>query len=87
MIDIFKEIEDDAPSYMSVYLTGEGVASMRGAKKYLSEQLGKNIEIITPKLPGFVKPEDSSKAVALGYGGQSVEIRFRSVYKKVIQRR
>lgn len=63
--DIFKEIEDDAPSYMSVYLTGEGVASMRGAKKYLSEQLGKNIEIITPKLPGFVKPEDSSKASLL----------------------
>lgn len=39
--DIFKEIEEDAPSYVPVYLTGEGVASMRGAKKYLSEQLGK----------------------------------------------
>ena len=63
--DIFKEIEEDAPSYMPVYLTGEGVASMRGAKKYLSEQLGKNIEIVTPKLPGFVKPDDCSKASLL----------------------
>lgn len=63
--DIFKEIEEDAPSYMPVYLTGEGIASMRGAKKYLSEQLGKNIEIITPKIPNFVKPDDCSKASLL----------------------
>ncbi|MBQ3754911.1 MAG: pilus assembly protein PilM, partial [Clostridia bacterium] len=63
--DILKEIEADVPGYMEVYLTGEGIASIRGAKKYLSEQLGKNIEIITPKLPGFIKPEDSSKASVL----------------------
>ncbi len=65
LADVFKEIEEDAPSYMPVYLTGEGIASMRGAKKYLSEQLGKNIEIITPKIPGFVKPDDCSKASLL----------------------
>ncbi len=49
------------PSYMPVYLTGEGIASMRGAIKYLSEKVGKELEIVMPKLPGFVKPEDSSK--------------------------
>lgn len=59
--EILKETENDAPAYMPVYLTGEGISSIRGAKKYLSEQLGKNIETVTPKLPGFVKPSDSSK--------------------------
>ena len=81
--DIFKEIEDDAPSYMSVYLTGEGVASMRGAKKYLSEQLGKNIEIITPKLPGFVKPEDSSKASLLVMADNLSKFDFGAFIKKL----
>ncbi len=56
---------DDLPPYAAIYLTGEGIASMRGAKKYLGELLGRNIELITSKLPGFVKPEDSSKASLL----------------------
>lgn len=59
--NVFKELEDFLPSNMKIYLTGDGIAPIRGAKKYLSEQLGKNIEIVTPKLPGFVKAEDSSK--------------------------
>jgi len=63
--DIFKSFGDKTPSYLPVYLTGDGIASMRGAKKYLNEQLGKNIEIITPKLPGFVKPDYSSKIALL----------------------
>ncbi len=64
--DIIAEILDDVElSYLPIYLTGEGIAPMRGAKKYLSEQLGKNIEIVTPKLPGFVKPDDSSKTSLL----------------------
>ncbi|MEG2451145.1 MAG: cell division FtsA domain-containing protein, partial [Clostridia bacterium] len=59
--DVLKELPQDIPSYMSIYLTGEGVASMRGVKKYMSSLLGKNVEILTPKLPMFVKPKDSSK--------------------------
>ena len=81
--DILKDIEEDAPSYMSVYLTGEGVASMRGAKKYLSEQLGKNIEIITPKLPGFVKPQDSSKASLLVMADNLSRFDFGAFIKKL----
>lgn len=81
--DIFKEIEDDAPSYMPVYLTGEGVASMRGAKKYLSEQLGKNIEIVTPKLPGFVKPDDCSKASLLVMADNLSKFNFGAFIKKL----
>ncbi len=81
--EIFKDIEEDAPSYMPVYLTGEGIASMRGAKKYLSEQLGKNIEIITPKIPGFVKPDDSSKASLLLMADGICKFDFGTFIKKV----
>ena len=81
--DIFKEIEEDAPSYVPVYLTGEGVASMRGAKKYLSEQLGKNIEVITPKLPGFVKPDDCSKASLLVMADNLSKFNFGEFIKKI----
>lgn len=81
--DIFKEIEEDAPSYVPVYLTGEGVASMRGAKKYLSEQLGKNIEVVTPKLPGFVKPDDCSKASLLIMADNLSKFNFGAFIKKI----
>lgn len=81
--DILKEIETDVPGYMEVYLTGEGIASIRGAKKYLSEQLGKNIEIITPKLPGFIKPEDSSKASVLLMADTLSKSSFGEVIKKI----
>ena len=81
--DIFKEIENDVPGYMEIYLTGEGIASIRGAKKYLSEQLGKNIEIITPKLPGFIKPEDSSKASLLLMADTLSKSGFGETIKKI----
>lgn len=63
--DIIKKVIDasgiDFPSYAPVYLTGEGIASIRGAKKYLGNELGMNVEIITPKVPGYVKPGNASK--------------------------
>ncbi len=62
---IFKEVEDFAPSYMPIYLTGEGIAPMRGAKRYLSDKISRKVEILTPKLPGYVKPEESSKAALI----------------------
>ncbi|MBQ9276231.1 MAG: hypothetical protein IJ226_01395 [Clostridia bacterium] len=85
--DIFAEIlqdyENDVPGYMEIYLTGEGIAKIRGAKKYLSELLGKNIEIITPKLPGFVKPEDASKASVLLVADSLGTVSFGEVIKKI----
>lgn len=81
--EILHDIENDVPGYMDIYLTGVGIASIRGAKKYLSEQLGKNIEIITPKLPGFVKPEDSSKASVLLMADTLGTESFGEVIKKI----
>jgi len=62
--EIFKEIFDGfdgLQSYTPIYLTGEGIANVRGAKKFLSEKLERNIEILMPTLPGFVNPESSSE--------------------------
>ena len=54
----------DIPGYAPVWLTGGGIDTMRGARAYLSEKLGRNVEICAPKLPGFDRTEDSS-AVSL----------------------
>lgn len=81
--DILRSIEDYAPAYMPIYLTGEGIASIRGAKKYLSEQLGKNIEILTPRLPGFIKPSDSSKASLLIVAESLPKIVLADVIKRL----
>lgn len=63
--NILDGFASDAPSYLPVYLTGEGIATMRGARKYLAEKIGRNIEIVTPKLPGYVNAEQSSKIALL----------------------
>ena len=68
-LDLFAEIIYDIidqsgvklPPYAPVYLTGEGVASIRGVKKYLGSTLGMNVDIVMPKLPGYAKPCNSSK--------------------------
>lgn len=75
--------EATLPPYSAIYLTGEGICSMRGAKKYLSELLGRNIEVITSKLPGFVKPEDSSKAALLVMADSLSKTSVASFFKRI----
>ena len=50
----------DTPTYLPVYLTGEGFASIRGARTVIAEKLGRTVEICAPKVPGFTRPDDSS---------------------------
>lgn len=61
--DLIKTVLDglESPSYVPVYLTGEGICAIRGAKKFLSEQLNRNVEICAPRVPGYSRPDDSSK--------------------------
>ena len=58
---ILEESNVKLPPYAPLYLTGEGVASIRGVKKYLSSTLGMNVDIVMPKLPGYAKPCNSTK--------------------------
>jgi len=43
-----------------LYLTGLGVSYIRGAKEFLAEKTGKNIEIVAPVAPGYNRPCRSS---------------------------
>ncbi len=73
----------DIPPYAAIYLTGDGIGAMRGAKKYLGELLGRNIELITSKLPGFVKPDDSSKASLLVMADTLSKVTVASIFKRI----
>ncbi len=53
------------PLRSTVYLTGDGITSIRGADKYISEQTGRPIEICAPRLAGFTRPADSSEAALI----------------------
>lgn len=85
--DIIKEViyasGIDFPSYAPVYLTGEGIASIRGAKKYLGNELGMNVEIITPKFPGYVKPSAASKISLLQVAESLSKHSFDSFIKRL----
>ena len=63
--DILEQSNIKLSPYAPIYLTGEGIASIRGVKKYLSTTLGINVDIVMPKLPGYAKPCNSSKIALL----------------------
>lgn len=44
----------------TVYITGEGVKVVRGTAEHLSNRLVKNVEIISPAVPYYDKPQFSS---------------------------
>lgn len=50
----------DYPDYIPYSLTGGGVSFIRGAKDLLSQQLGRNVEIVAPALPQVNRPNLSS---------------------------
>ncbi len=61
--EISKCIENGASGYkgtLNVYITGGGIAYIRGAKEYLSNRLGVIVKTIAPKLPLMDKPVNSS---------------------------
>jgi len=82
--DVIKDYESKFVPNIPVYLTGDGIASIRGAKKYIADSIGKNIEIVTPKIPGFVKPEDSSKISLLMMAESLPKYNFIKAFKSMI---
>lgn len=84
--ELIKTVLDglDSPTYVPVYLTGEGVASIRGAKKFLSEQLNRSVEVCAPRLPGFSKPSDSSKISLLTVAETLSKFNFGEYIKRVL---
>ncbi|MBO4695155.1 MAG: hypothetical protein J5656_04455 [Clostridia bacterium] len=85
--DIIKQVlsqaKYDTPAYAPIYLTGEGISHIRGAKKYLSEQLVRNIEIVSPKLPGYVKASQASKTSLLMVAESLAKFSFKDFIKRL----
>lgn len=50
----------DFPDHIPYYLTGGGLAYLKGGRDYLSKMLGKTVEIIAPSLPQLNRPHLSS---------------------------
>lgn len=46
--------------YKPVYLTGDGVTFIRGAREHISGRLNKVVEVLSPNLPYYNKPSQSS---------------------------
>lgn len=55
-----KMCEYEYPDYIPYHLTGGGLSYLKGARDYLSKQLGKPVELIAPALPQFNRPHLSS---------------------------
>ncbi|MBO5395126.1 MAG: hypothetical protein J6A28_04440 [Clostridia bacterium] len=51
---------DQHLAYLPIYLTGAGVAKLKGGRDYLAKCLGRNIAYGVPPLPGKDKPEHAS---------------------------
>ncbi len=82
--DIIEQSKVKLSAYAPVFLTGEGIASIRGVKKYLSSTIGMNVEIVMPKLPGYAKPCNSSKISLLVVAETLSNSKIGGFFKRVI---
>lgn len=48
------------PEYVPLFITGGGIAFIRGAKEKISNRLGVTVNILSPKVPLMDKPTESS---------------------------
>lgn len=48
------------PDHVPLFLTGGGIAFLRGAKEHLSSRLGMPVSVLTPKVPLMENPLESS---------------------------
>lgn len=57
----------DNSQYVQVYLTGEGISYIKGARDYIAKSLGRNVELLFPYAPAYSKPHFSSAISVLDY--------------------
>lgn len=77
--------EYDYPKQLPIYLTGGGLSYMRGAPEYLSRLIKKPVEIISPKIPSFNRPEYSS-TIGLLDAASNDKQNNKNIFKKIISK-
>jgi cell division protein FtsA len=60
LTDIIEGLPFVVPDYVPLFVTGGGIAYIRGAKEHVSNRLGMMVEIISPKVPMMDSPTESS---------------------------
>ncbi|MDR1906121.1 MAG: hypothetical protein LBQ27_04295 [Clostridiales bacterium] len=63
----------DCPQHVTLFLTGGGLSYIKGAKDFLSELIGRNVEIIAPNVPKYDKPHFSSLFGLINIAGVNIE--------------
>lgn len=58
--DAFDEFGFSLPEYVPLYITGGGIAYLRGAKEHLSSRTGMPVYILTANIPMMDKPTEST---------------------------
>lgn len=58
--DAFEEAGFILPEYVALMVTGGGITFLRGAKERLSSRLGMPVRVISPSVPMWEKPTESS---------------------------
>ena len=75
--------EYDFPQYLPIYMVGGGISYLRGAKEYISRQIGRPINIVGPKVPNYEKPEYASLMGLLNVASKSNLSLFESIKNKL----
>jgi len=82
----FDESDIQIPSQSKIFLTGGGLDFIEGAEDLLSEVLGKEVNIVVPKVPGLDKPHLSSTVsllnMALKKNKQTIGLYFIKLFKR-----
>ncbi len=48
------------PDYVPIFVTGGGIALLRGAKEYVASRIGKSVDVVAPSVPLLDNPLQSS---------------------------
>jgi cell division protein FtsA len=79
----------DCPQYLPLFLTGGGIAYIRGAKEIISKVVGRSCEIIVPDVPQYNYPHYSSFLGLLDIVSKyeqvskaSIKTIFKNLFKK-----
>ena len=76
----------EASDYIPIFLTGGGICYIKGAKDYISKNIGRNIELACPPLPELDKPNYSSILGLLNFAIKEDEKNKKSFLAKLIGR-